>query len=76
MFETIMGFDMQMIQTPTPAEIKIAALDADSHGYFRFNVHGMTVMVLTMLRARIPKRKRSLPPQNAQSSRWCEQRVT
>jgi hypothetical protein len=43
-----MGFDIQMVEPPTAAEVKKAQLDHDDPGYFRFNWSAMPVMVVTM----------------------------
>lgn len=43
-----MGFDIQMNEPPTAAEVQRAHLDADQPGYFRFNWSAMPVMVVTM----------------------------
>ncbi len=43
-----MGFDIQMVEPPTKAEVARAKLDADP-GYFRFTSSAMPVMVVTMI---------------------------
>jgi len=43
-----MGMDIEMVEKPTKAEIQAAKLDAESPGYWRFNVSGMSAMVVVM----------------------------
>jgi hypothetical protein len=43
-----MGFDIQMIEQPKPAELKKIGLAEDSHGFYRVKAAMMPVMVLTM----------------------------
>jgi hypothetical protein len=44
-----MGFDIQMVEAPKPAEAKKAGLPSDDPGYFRFQVQAMPAMVVTMV---------------------------
>jgi hypothetical protein len=60
-----MGFDIQMTEPPTAAEVTRAHLDADDPGYFRFNWSAMPVMVVTMVWAGAGRRRPRPPPPTA-----------
>jgi hypothetical protein len=43
------GYDMNMVEPPTAAEVRKTNLDASNPGYFRYNISAMPIMVMTMM---------------------------